>query len=102
MQPQSTECCVMTMLEARVARENWGILEQAYRDATARGRPSQLLQSSLTQNVSDPTLWRIVSLWPSREALDAYRRSVENPAGLEIFRAAGVEPALLIFNVVGA
>lgn len=61
-----------------------------------------MLQSYLIQNVSDPTQWRIVSLWSSREALDAYRRSVETPGGLEIFRAAGAEPALSIFNVVAA
>lgn len=102
MQPQPTEFWVMTTLEARVARENWTILGQAYRDAVTRGRPAQMLQSYLIQSVSDPPLWRIVALWASREALDEYRRNVETPGGLEIFRAAGVEPTLSIFNVVAA
>ena len=100
MQPQPTGFWVMTTLEAHVAPENWSILEQAYRDATKRRRPAEMLQTYLIQSVSDPTLWRIVALWPSREALDAYRQSVENPGGLEMFRAAGAEPALIIFNVV--
>lgn len=102
MHSQSADLWVMTTLEAHVTPENWTILGQAYRDAIERGRPDQMLQSYLIQHVSDPTRWRIVSLWSSREALDAYRRSVENPAGLEIFRAAGVEPVLSIFNVVAA
>jgi quinol monooxygenase YgiN len=70
----------MTTLEAHVAPENWSILEQAYRDATMRGRPAEMLQTYLIQSVSDPTLWRIVVLWPSREALDAYRQSVRTRA----------------------
>jgi quinol monooxygenase YgiN len=70
----------MTTLEAHVAPENWSILEQAYRDATMRGRPAEMLQTYLIQSVSDPTLWRIVALWPSREALDAYRQSVRTRA----------------------
>ncbi len=102
MQSQSAEFWVMTTLEAHVEPENWAILGQAYRDTVARGRPAQMLQSYLIQNVSDLTQWRIVSLWSSREALDTYRRSVETPGGVEIFRAAGAEPALSIFNVVAA
>lgn len=102
MQSQAAECWVMTTLEAHVARENWTILERAYRDVVVRGRPAGMLGSYLIQHVTDPTLWRIVSLWSSRESLDAYRRSVESPARLEIFRAAGAEPALSIFNVVVA
>ncbi len=102
MQSQPAELWVMTTLEAHVTPENWTILEQAYRDAIERGRPAQMLQSYLIQHVSDPTLWNIVALWSSREALDAYRRSVEIPEGLEVFRAAGVEPTLSIFSVVAA
>ncbi len=102
MESQSAELWVMTMSEAHVAPENWNILGQVYRDAIERGRPAQMLQSYLIQRVSDPTLWSIVALWSSREALDDYDRSVEIPAGLEIFRAAGAESALSIFNVVAA
>ena len=89
---------VMTILEAHVAPENWAALEQAYQQGSAR-RPGQMVQSFLVHSTEDPTLWRGISVWRSREALDEYRRSVETPGGVLMFRAAGAEPTLSIFDV---
>jgi hypothetical protein len=96
---RSEERWVMTILEARVAPENWNILKQSYQDQVARGIPAQMLQTYLVQDAVDRDRWQIVSFWASREALDYYRRSVELPAGLVIFRAAGAEPIFSIFDV---
>jgi len=89
---------VMTILEARVAPEKQGALEAAYKAGTEH-KPPQLAQTFLIQSAADPTLWRIVSIWHSREALDEMRRSTETPAGVLMFRAAGAESTLSVFNV---
>lgn len=51
------------------------------------------------QSAADQTLWRIISIWKSREALDEMRNSGETPEGVVMFRNVGAEPELSIFNV---
>ncbi len=89
---------VMTILEARVAREDWDALRQAYQEA-AQFKDAGLVQSFLVNNVKDAELWRIMTVWQSQEALDAMRSSGETPRGILIFRRAHAEPTLSIFKV---
>jgi hypothetical protein len=89
----------MTILEAHVAPENWATLEKSYKAGTAGILP-QMVQTFLVQSTADSVLWRGISVWRSREALEGYRRSVETPGGVLMFRAAGAEPTLSIFDVV--
>jgi hypothetical protein len=90
---------VITILEARVSKENWSALEKAYQTGTQH-KEVGLVESFLIQGVKDGELWRIVTIWQSKEALDEMRKSGEIPRGVLIFRAANVEPVLSIFNVV--
>jgi hypothetical protein len=46
-------------------------------------------------------LWKILSVWKSREALDEMRNSGETPTGVLMFRSAGADPQLSIFDVPG-
>jgi quinol monooxygenase YgiN len=89
---------VMTILEAHVAPEKWAALEQAFATGTEH-IPPQLVQTFLIRSAADSTLWRIVSVWHSREALEEMRRSTETPGGVLMFRAASAEPKLSIFDV---
>lgn len=89
---------VVTMLEAHVEPGQWAALEQAYKEAIAQLDPG-MTQTLLLHSLSDPTLWRIATTWLSREALDAMRGSGETPRGVLIFRAAGAEPSLSVFDV---
>jgi heme-degrading monooxygenase HmoA len=57
------------------------------------------VHSFLVQGADDPALWRVVTVWHSRDALAAYRRSVEVAGGVLMFRAVGAEPVLAIFDV---
>ena len=43
----------------------------------------------------------IQTWWTSREALTALRSTGTPPAGILMFRAAGAEPTLSVFDVVG-
>ena len=92
---------VITILEANVKAENWAAFETDYKKRTLQ-LPPQMAQTFLLQDVQDPTLWRIISVWKSREGLDEMRNSGETPEGVLMFRAVGAEPKLSIHNVPAA
>jgi hypothetical protein len=89
---------VITVLEGHVAAEKWETLEEAYKAGT-ESLPAVIVQTFLVQHMTEPTLWRIMTCWQDREALEAYRQSVETPGGILMFRAAGAEPTLSILDV---
>jgi len=89
---------VLTVLEATVALERAADLRAAFRNAAGQAPPG-LVRSHLIAAAAEPTHWRIETLWTSREALDAMRQT-GTPAGVLMFRAAGAEPTLGVFNVV--
>jgi len=88
---------ILTILEASVAPERASHLQAAF-EAEAANIPGGFIRSHLTCSASDPLLWRIETLWTSREALSAMRQT-GTPAGVLMFRAAGAEPTLSIFEV---
>ncbi len=89
---------VMTILEARVSQENWANLEQAYQHATQQPEAG-IVETFLVHSAKETDLWRIMTVWQSREALDAMRSSGGTPTGVLIFREAQAEPALSVFEV---
>lgn len=89
---------VMTILEAHVPADRWEGMQEAYEAATG-DLPAQMVQTFLLHSTGEPTLWRMASVWKSRAELEEYRRSVETPGGVLLFRSVGIEPALSIFNV---
>lgn len=91
---------VLTVLEAQVAPGQEAALQAAYAAAAAE-LPAGLVRSELLRDARDPTQWRIQTWWSSLAALDAMR-SAGTPAGMLMFRAAGAEPTLGIFEVVSA
>jgi hypothetical protein len=91
----------MTILEAQVAAEKWGVLEQTFNEAVVKLDPG-LTQTFLLHNSREPNMWRIATVWASRQALDTMRQSGATPTGVVIFRAAGAEPVLSIFDVTSS
>ncbi len=89
---------VMTILEAHVAPEKRAALEQAFQ-TSIQHLDTGIVQTFLVHDAKDPTLWRIMTVWSSREALDAMRQSGETPRGVLMFREAGAEPTLSVFNI---
>lgn len=89
---------VVTVLEATVAADRVADLQSAY---GAGAVPPGLVRSELLRASNDPTRWRIQTLWSSRAALDAMR-GTGTPAGVLMFRAAGAEPTLTVFDVVAS
>jgi hypothetical protein len=80
---------VITILEAQVAADKIGILERTYREMTSAAPPAGLMETFLTRETQDGSLFQIMTMWTSREALDQMRASVDKPGGVLIFEAAG-------------
>ncbi len=90
---------VITVLEARVANERATDLQAAYAEAARGPFPPGLLRSTLLRDINDSTLWRIETVWESREALAAMR-AAGKPRGVQIFEAAGAVPSLSVFDSI--
>jgi heme-degrading monooxygenase HmoA len=89
---------IMTVLEAYVEQRNWNKLIVEYNYEIKNLDPG-IIKTFLVQNTSDPTLWQIITVWESMEALTAMRQSGETPRGVKMFAAAGAEPQLMILEV---
>lgn len=76
------------------------MLQETFEQAVAHLDPG-IVQTFLLRGSQDAERWQIVTLWESRAALDAMRQSGETPRGVLIFRAAGAEPLLAVFEVAG-
>ncbi len=89
---------IMTILEANVPPEKSAILESAYQQGLD-SLDTGIVQTFLTKSRTDTSLYRIITLWESQEVLDAMREQ-GTPRGVTIFREAGVDPRLSVFEVI--
>jgi len=90
---------IITQLEGKVSTDKQDILKNAF-DKALLQMPSAIKASYLLQDKNDSDIWRVLTIWHSREALQAYRQSVEVPEGVLMFREAGSEPTLCINEVI--
>ncbi|HEU4564168.1 MAG TPA: antibiotic biosynthesis monooxygenase [Gemmatimonadaceae bacterium] len=90
---------ILTVLEAQLPAGQEAALQAAY--ASAPAPPPGLVRSELLRDARDASRWRIQTWWESREALQAMRAATATPAGVLMFRAAGAEPTLAIFELMG-
>ena len=90
---------VLTVLEAHVAPGQEHALQAAYDAAASGALPAGLVRSELVRDARDATRWRIQTWWNDRAALEAMRNT-GTPAGILMFRAAGAEPTVAVFDVV--
>ena len=90
---------LLTVLEAHLTPDQEPILEAAYAVASSGTLPPGLVRSQLLRDALDPTLWRIETLWASRAAVESMRAK-GTPEGILMFRAAGAEPSVGVFDVV--
>jgi len=91
---------LITMVEGSVPQSKQQALEDAYRSFVERGLPAGALQTYLLRGAEEQKIWRIVTIWVSREALDTIRASDDGMPALRMFKAADVQPTLQLFDVV--
>ena len=92
---------VLTILEANVPPGQETVLQAAYEAAATGKLPAGLVRSELLRDPRDVTRWRIQTWWTSFAALEAMR-GTGTPAGVLMFRAAGVDPVVSVFEVISA
>ena len=93
---------MISIIEARVAKENWHLLEQAYQRSAGQTPPG-LEQSFLIRRVEDEEVWQIITVWSGMASLQQIQQSKEagiTPRGVLMFREAHAEPTHSIFEVV--
>lgn len=85
----------LVTMEAHVEPELEERLRLAYGHVMSH-RPPGVVQSMLTRDAHDPTIWRIHSIWESHEALEAhYISSVGSDVLMpssHVFHLVGIEP----------
>ena len=95
-----SDVAVLTVLEAEVAPDRVDDLLASFRAAAGEPRAEFILRSSLVRSRSNPQLFRVMTVFRSMEELAAMRDSGETPRGVVMFRSAGAEPTLTIFEIV--
>ncbi len=90
---------IITELTGTVEPDQWVTLQQSFH-TTLADLPDEIDRSFLMQDQSEKTIWHILTVWKSREALQAYRARVATPEGILMFRAAGTEPGLSIYTAI--
>ncbi len=88
---------VVTMVEGEVSRDRVADLIEAFPARSPDELGDSILGTMLVQD-TDSDRWRIVTLWRSMDDLREYRASVETPAAIEVFRAAGAEPHVTVWT----
>ncbi|MFO7545217.1 MAG: antibiotic biosynthesis monooxygenase [Trueperaceae bacterium] len=99
---------VVTILEARVAPDRVEELHRRFKVDTLPLAPgiheTYLLHDDATDDATDGSLVRIVTVWSSRQALeamrDAARASGAKPKGVEVLEAVGALPQLSVLDVL--
>jgi len=90
---------ILSIVEARVNEAQWKTLREGYEKVDRQSLPTSLINSCLVQDIKEPELWRIVTIWESLEAMSEYRKSVDTPAWILVFEAANVTPDLIINTI---
>ena len=91
---------VITTVEGMVEVARERDLSDAWARATAEGAlPPGFVESFLVRS-TEGTTWRVITVWESMEALRTMRAAAAGtPPAIAMFRAAGVEPAVSIWDV---
>ena len=71
---------VMTILEAQVLPQNVTLLKSAYA-AAIQQLEAGMVETFLASDARNPALWRILTVWKDRQALDAMRELGTDAAG---------------------
>jgi hypothetical protein len=88
---------LITVLEGEVLPENHSTLVDNYKKGV-RELPPQIIKTYLVQSSERSNVWRIVTIWRSKEDLAKIQKQ-GTPKGVLIFRSANAEPALSVYTI---
>lgn len=87
---------VMTMVTANVDADKERELKKAYEEL--RDLPAFVKETFLLHE-DGSGVWRIATVWNSRDDLDEYRKGVDTPAAIALFESVGALPTATIHDV---
>jgi quinol monooxygenase YgiN len=82
---------VLITMEARVAQALEPRLIRAFNHAMNH-HPPGVVQSLLTRDAQDPSIWRILTIWESQETLEAHYQSGATMPSAHVFHLAELVP----------
>ena len=88
---------VVSIVSAQIPPERAPEIVARFGAAVRTGMPERRHTSLLR---GDGDEWSIITFWRSREDLDAYLTSVNEPFARQLFREAGGAPEVSVFEVV--
>ncbi|CAG0975908.1 hypothetical protein METP2_01670 [Methanosarcinales archaeon] len=91
---------VITIVEGRVPVSKAREFETAYASLKQDALTPGLIRSSLLRKSDNPEIYRIETVWESREALEKMRSSTQTPKAIELFQKVKASPRLEIYDVV--
>lgn len=89
---------VLITMQAHVPMDQWDVLTRAF-DHAMKHRPADVLLGLLVHDNHQPTLWRIMTVWKSQEALDLYYETEGRIPSAHVFHLAGVVPEATVSEV---
>jgi len=89
----------VTILSGHVSHENWNLLKKSF-GQVGKHPPRHLLESVLMQSEDNPTLWQIISFWPSKEAFKEAEAKEETNLCVKMFCDAGSVPSRRGFPII--
>ena len=89
----------VTIVEGAVEAAREGDLRSAWKEISTGVLPAGFIESSLLR--TEDGIWRVVTVWESKEAVMAMRASGEPPAAPAMFEQAGSKPSLSMWTVEG-
>ncbi len=90
---------VMTVVEGKIPKTKTQEFLAMYASVKDQTKPPGWKRSMLLHDTTEQGLYRISTLWDSREALDQMRKNTKVPFAVQIFRTHGAEPNVRIFEV---
>ena len=91
---------VITIVEGKVPISKAKEFETAYKSLKQDALTPGLVGSSLLRKSDNPEIYRIETVWESREALEKMRSSTQTPKAIELFQKVKASPRLEIYDLV--
>ena len=90
---------VMTAVEGKIPKAQTHEFLAMYATVKDQPKPPGWKRSMVLHDTNEEGLYRIATLWESREALEQMRKNTAVPFAVHIFRAHGAEPNVRMFEV---
>src|SRR3989441_13271585 len=90
---------VMTVVEGKIPNTKTSEFLAMYASVKDQPKPPGWKRSMLLHDTSEEGLYRMSTLWESREALEQMRRNSRVPFAVQTFIPLGSEPNVRIFEV---